>query len=153
MQSVLRVLQWRVPIGAPRRITDTKHKRDVDFVFSGGIIILSNDAIDHRYGRMGAVASRTHPMSPGSYPCRNWPRRRSIALRGFKTLTPEGIVGTLSPDECRVVADYLIQQMESRQRDTKVDLRAFCEGALPDYLQWKEGKSAAHWKKVVQARI
>jgi len=47
MQSLLRAAMAS-PNGGPRRITDTKHKRDVDFIFAGGIILLSNDLIDHR---------------------------------------------------------------------------------------------------------
>ncbi len=143
MQSVLRAAMTS-PKGGPRRITDTKHKRDVDFVFSGGIIILSNDPIDYRYGRLGAIASRTHPMLWRLSVPELAAMMRHIALAGFKGI---------SSIECMEVADYLTGELESRQRDTKVDLRIYCEGALPDYLQWKEGKSAAHWTKVVQARI
>ena len=143
MQSYLRAAMAS-PNGGPRRITDTKHKRDVNFIFYGGIIIVSNDSIDHRYGRLGAIASRTHPMLWKLSTPELAAMMRTIALRGYKQL---------APDECMEVAEYLIQEMQSRQRDTKVDLRTFCEGALPDYLQWKQGKSVAHWTKVVQARI
>jgi hypothetical protein len=143
MQSVLRAAMAS-PKGGPRRITDTKHRRKVDFVFHGGIIIVSNDPIDYRYGRLGAIASRTHPMLWRLSQPEMAAMMRAIALRGFRKLTPE---------ECMQVAEFVIQEMESRQADTKVDLRIFCDGALPDYLQWKEGKSVAHWSQVVRARI
>jgi hypothetical protein len=143
MQSYLRAAMAS-PNGGPRRITDNKHNRDVNFIFHGGIIIVSNDSIDHRYGRLGAIASRTHPMLWKLSTPELAAMMRVIAQRGSKELAPE---------ECMGVAEYLIEQMSARQKDTKVDLRTFCEGALPDFLQWKQGKSVVHWTKVVQARI
>ena len=121
MQSVLRAAMAS-PDGAPRRITDTKHKRDVNFIFYGGIIIVSNDPIDHRYGRLGAIASRTNPMLWKLSTPELAAMMRAIALRGYKQL---------APTECMEVAEFLIEEMLSRQKDTKVDLRTFCEGALP----------------------
>ena len=143
MQGFLRAA-LASPKGDPRQITDTKHRRNVDFVFSGGIIILSNDPIDHHHGRLGAIASRTHPMLWRLSDPELAAMMRVIALKGCTGLTPQ---------ECMEVAELVIEEMESRRRDTKVDLRTFCEGALPDYLQWKQGKSVTHWTDVVRARI
>ena len=45
-----RIVQWH------------KHRINIDFEFTGGIIIASNNRLDPRPGRLGAVASRFTPQ-------------------------------------------------------------------------------------------
>jgi hypothetical protein len=146
LQSVLRAALASVK-RADRHITDNKHKRNINFLFHGGIIILSNDQIDSSYGRLGAIASRTDPLFWKLSDPELAAMMRCIALNGY------GPNKEISPKECLEVAEYVIDQMDRRQATTKVDLRTFCDGALPDYRQWIEGRSHTHWKKVVESRI
>ncbi len=51
--------------------------------------------------------------------------------------------------------EFVIEQMQKRPPGIQVDLRTYCEHALPAYFQWKDGRTegGTHWKDVVLAKI
>lgn len=146
-QGVLRSALGK-PGGGPRLVTWTKSgRRKFRFEFQGGIIVASNQSLD-TYGILGAIASRFSPMEWKLTDPELAAAIRAIAIRGV-TCGGERI----SPKECCEVAEFCIAEMEAKQRSTKVDLRTFCDQALPDFLQWRHDPTGVHWKEVVRSRI
>lgn len=146
-QGVLRAALGK-PGGGPREVTWTKAgRRKLRFRFAGGIIIASNQSLD-TYGILGAIASRFAPVEWKLTEPELAATMRAIASRGV-TCAGERI----SPQECWEVAEFCIAEMQSKVRNTKVDLRTFCDQALPDYLQWRHDPTGVHWSEVVRSRI
>ena len=129
-----RIVQWH------------KHKIDIDFEFTGGIIITSNDRLDPRPGRLGAVASRFSPQEWKLSDPELAALMRHIALTEYQE-------HRLSKSEACEVADFVIAEMEQRSGQGKVDLRTLVEQSIPDFKQWKGGRSEVHWHELVRARI
>ncbi len=129
-----RIVQWH------------KHRVDIDFEFTGGIIISSNNPLDPRPGRLGAVASRFTPQQWKLSDPELAALMRHIALTEYQE-------HGLSKSEACEVADFVIAEMEQRSGQGKVDVRSFCEQAVPDFKQWKDGRSEVHWHELVRARI
>ena len=123
-----------------------KHRIDIDFEFTGGIIITSNNRLDPRPGRLGAVASRFSPQQWKLSDPELAAVMRQIALTEYREYR-------LSQTEACEVADFVIAEMEKRSGQGKVDLRTLCEQAIPDFKQWKDGRSEVHWHELVRARI
>jgi hypothetical protein len=146
-QGVLRSALGK-PGGGPRLVTWTKAKnRKFRFEFTGGIIIASNQPLD-TYGILGAIASRFAPME--------WKLDGPELAATIRSIAVHGVVcrdERVTPKECLEVAEFCIAEMECKERSTKVDLRTFCDQALPDYLQWRHDPTGVHWKDVVRSRI
>ena len=123
-----------------------KHRVDIDFEFTGGIIIASNNRLDPKPGRLGAVASRFTPQLWKLSDPELAALMRQIALTEYREYR-------LTQAEAWEVAQFVIAQMEQRSGQGKVDLRTLCEQAIPDFKQWKDGRSEVHWHELVRARI
>lgn len=92
-----RIVQWH------------KHKIDIDFEFTGGIIITSNDRLDPRPGRLGAVASRFSPQEWKLSDPELAALMRQIALTEYQE-------HRLSKSEACEVAEFVIEEMEKRSK-------------------------------------
>ena len=120
LQAVLRAAM-DTPIGGRRRIRDTKHGKQAAFDFNGAIVIESNETIDHRFGPLGAVASRTHPFFWSLSDKELAAMMRKIACGGYKRLTP---------DQCMEVAEFVIQEMERKTVEATIT-GSSCPSSLP----------------------
>jgi len=130
--------------GAPRRITYTTARGSFDFVFEGGVIVISNEDPSGN-GVIGAVASRMRPLLWQLRPDEIVSIIRDAATKGY---THRGHL--IPPAECHEVAEYIIGAMQSG----KVDLRTYFDHALPSYWYWKHAKApAVHWTDVVKSKI
>jgi hypothetical protein len=130
--------------GGPRRITYTTMTVAFDFVFTGGVIVISNEDLS-RHGVLGAVASRMRPLLWQLRPDEIVAIIRDGAAKGY---THRGHVITAA--ECQEVADFVIAEMQSG----KVDLRTYFDHALPSYSYWKHTKAPdVHWTDVVKSKI
>ena len=101
-----------------------KHRVNIDFEFTGGIIIASNNPLDPRPGRLGAVASRFSPQEWKLSDPELAAVMRQIALTEYQEYR-------LSQTEAWEIAEFVIAEMEQRSGQGKVDLRSFCEQASP----------------------
>lgn len=124
---------------AKRIVSWQKFNVDIEFAFSGGIIILSNDPLDN-HGRLGAVASRFTPQL--------WKLSDPELAATMRQLALSQDYG-IPKDDAGQVAEFVIGEMSGR----KVDLRTFVEFAIPDYRQWRDGLSHVDWRDTVRARI
>lgn len=124
---------------------DGKYHED-PFEFSGAVIIISNE--DPRGGslKMGAIASRFAPQKWELTEAELAATIRDIAIN---TNDRYGY----SPKERLEVAEFVIEEMHKRSTKARVDLRTYCEHALPSYHIWRTTQNGEHWHDVVRAKI
>jgi hypothetical protein len=132
--------------GHKRIVQWNKYRVNIDFEFTGGIIITSNNRLDPKPGRLGAVASRFSPQQWKLTDPELAAVMRHIALTEYQDYG-------LSLAEAWEVAEFVVAEMAIRSGQGKVDLRTLCEQAIPDYEQWRDGRSEVPWHDLVRARI
>lgn len=116
------------------------------FQFDGGVIIVGNESPTGHSLKFGAIASRFAPQE--------WKlteQELAAVIRDIAINTP--CKYGYSRSERIDVAEFVITEMKHRPKGVQVDLRTFCEHALPAYWQWKEGESLVHWHEVIKAKI
>lgn len=132
--------------GGSRRVTYTTARDEFDFEFKGGVIVISNAPLSGN-GVLGALASRMRPLAWRLRPEEIMALIRDIAAKGH---THRGHV--MPPNECQEVAEFVIGQMH--ENPSKVDLRTYCDHALPSYWHWKHARTlGVHWTAVVKSKI
>jgi len=141
----------RAACGAPnereRWVTyETAHEK-CRFVFSGGIIVATNENLNRKNGPMAGVASRFRPI------CWNLELRERIAV----ILTIAGTARTcngvpLSVKECRKVAAELIAMTTASSSPLDLDIRLYTEHALPAYAQ-SLTEPSTRWQDLMQAKL
>ena len=109
--------------------------------FSGGVIIVSNERLSEK-GILGAVASRCRPLE-----WRNAPPETKLLIYEYAKTGPLG----LTPEECNEVADFVVNFSETN--GYPLEMRTYCDHALPSYKHWKEEKDSVHWKDVVASKL
>lgn len=142
----------RAACGSPRQrqrtVTYETANDNLSFGFSGGIIIVSNEDLAKSKGPMQAVASRFKPV--------RWDL--SVQERVARILQIAGLgwskgASYVPAKECLMVAKFLIGEMLGSSVSRPVDIRMFCEHALPAYLQNKEGRTTVDWKDIIRSKI
>lgn len=141
----------RAACGAPdqreRRITYETAKENLKIVFTGGIIFATNENLSRTNGPMQAVASRFRPIK--------WDmtleERIACILTIAKRPTERNGV-KLDAKECTKVANELVDMTADSTGTVDLDLRLFCEHALPAYAQSKQNP-AMKWKDLMQAKL
>lgn len=148
-QGVLRSALWaqrRPGTSGPleRPVTWTTHTTDVEFLFTGGIIVIANRPIDD-VPELRAVKTRIACLHLEATVHELRALMRQIAGQGYDH---GGI--RLEPMACLEVCEFLIEQAASLRRslDIRLLINGFC-----DRLQWEESDAACHWKDLVAARV
>lgn len=142
----------RAACGSPKQrerrvIYETAHEK-IDIVFTGGIIIVSNESLSKSKGPLSAVASRFKPVKWDMTVQERIARMLQIAGLGW---SKEGRL--VSPAECLKVAKHLIEEMLTQETSYPVDIRMFTEHALPAYLQHREGRTDVDWKQLIRSKL
>jgi hypothetical protein len=145
-QGVLRSALWGQAKGGrmERKVTWKAHRTVLEFVFTGGIIILSNRPLED-IPELHAVATRINPVLLQVTNRESAALMRSIALKGHR-------VGheTLAPGACLEVANFVIDESLALSRN--LDMRVMVN-SFSDRLQWEAGKSEADWRELVSSRL
>jgi len=120
--------------------------KEIPFEFSGGIICISNLAIENK-GMLAAFKSRVRTLlhSPSDQMLISLCRQR-ICKNGWPSDKLD-----LSSKECHEVIEWT--WTESKRLSVPVDLRVILEKAMPDYLAWREGRTEAHWHDLVTTTL
>ena len=146
-QGILRSACWG------QKGEDGKQKRTITWatakgvestVFSGGIIMLSNRALDD-LPELRAIRTRISHLHLEVSDAEIAAQMRRLARSGY---AHDG--KTISRDEAETVCDFVI--MESQNKLCHLDMRLM-DNAFRDYLQWREGHSACHWQTLVATRL
>jgi len=146
-QGVLRSATWsqKTKEGKQKRVVTWATARGVDqFVFNGGIIMLSNRPLDD-LPELRAIRTRISYMELVVSECEIAALMRKVAGGGFHHGQQ-----AMTPEECLTVCEFLIG--ESKSLLCQLDLRLL-DNSFRDYLQHREGCSASHWKTLVAARL
>lgn len=118
-------------------------KGDVKVPFTGGIIAISNTALQgHQKEVLGALKDRIYTIH---YEPSN---DQIIAL--IEDIASKGVKGINSID-CRTVCRFLIK--ECQLRDIKPSVRLFVDKSLPDYAQWSAGLTETHWQDLIRSEL
>jgi len=109
--------------------------------FRGGLICITNRE-QHDDELLGAFKSRVHTLNYDPSDAQLGALMLAIADHGSHGITPE---------ESLTVARFVIGEILRLQ--CRFDLRLFCNKALPDYQQWKDGEAESDWRDLVTASI
>lgn len=127
-----------------RLVTWTTYKQEHSFVFTGGIIMLSNIPL-HDLPQVHAIKTRVSYMQLQMSDMEVRALMRKVAAQGYES---EG--RRLEPVVCREVCEYLIEQSLAMHRP--LDMRQLVT-SFEDRLLWEESESACHWKDLVNSRV
>jgi hypothetical protein len=148
-QGVLRSALWgqrrdgdKGPV--ERLVTWSTYKMEHSFIFTGGIIMISNRPLAD-LPELQAVKTRICCMHLTASDSEVRAKMREVSLKGYEH---EGKV--LDPAQCLEVCEYIIHQSLSLHRT--LDMRLLTN-SFHDYLQWQECDSACHWRDLVAARV
>ncbi len=127
-----------------RRVTWTTHRKDEEFLFTGGIIVIGNRSIDDT-PELRAVKTRIDCLHLDVSPAEITALIRHVASKGHDH---QGM--RLEPGVCLEVCEYLIHEALSVGRS--LDMRLLIN-SFNDRLQWEEADVACHWKDLVAGRL
>jgi hypothetical protein len=131
--------------GQPLETSYVRQGRQDHVTFTGGLICVSNLQIENE-GLLAAFRSRVHVLRHAPSDPMLVARARRVCRHGWPAQTPK-LVAT----EVDEVIDWV--WAESRRLNASLDLRVLFEKSLPDYLAWREHKTAAHWKDLVTTTL
>lgn len=146
-QGVLRSATWsqKTKEGKQKRVVTWATARGVDqFVFAGGIIMLSNRPLDD-LPELRAIQTRISYLELQVSESEIAALMRKVAGGGFHHGQQ-----AMTPEECLGVCEFLIG--ESKSLLCHLDMRLL-DNSFRDYLQYRDGHSASDWKTLVAARL
>lgn len=148
-QGVLRSALWgqrrdgdKGPMERP--VTWTTFRMEHSFIFTGGIIMISNRPLDD-IPELNAVKTRIAVVHLQASDPELRALMRCVAARGFEH---EG--KRVTPPECLEICEFIIEQSLSLHR--ALDMRLLVN-SFEDYLQWQESDAGCHWRDLVAARL
>jgi hypothetical protein len=145
--GVLRSALWSQSRKKPpeREITWTAFNTVIRFIFTGGIILISQGDVGQSQPAIRALKSRVKACRLDLTNDEIRAMMKKICLDGF-TYGED----YMSPEECWGVATYIISKLETLQRN--LDLRLLLNG-FKDYLLFKTGNSVNHWHVLLDGRM
>jgi hypothetical protein len=145
--GVLRSALWSQSRKKPaeREITWSAFRMPIRFVFTGGIIIISNVNLAEEVPEVRALKTRINVLGLDIDNQQIRALMKKICEAGEK-------VGEdyMTPDECWEVSTFIIDKLELLHRN--LDLRLLRNG-FRDYLQYKKGDSKTHWQVLLEGRM
>lgn len=148
--GVLRSALWANGPGAKlqpqqRRVTWTAYRTRVEFVFTGGLVVISNANLAETIPEVRAIKSRISVLGLDVTNEEILALMKKVCLDGY----PYGEL-YLSPEQCMEVREYVISKMHALKRN--LDIRLMING-FRDYLQHAEGHSQNHWHVLIDNRM
>jgi len=142
----------RAACGQPKKrdriVTYETANEQLKVNFRGGIVIVSNENIGKGHGPLSAVASRFRPIT--------WDLSTEERICRILDMADEGWQRgqwILTAKECREVASFLIDEMQSGLVNVPVDLRTYAEHALPAFAQFRTNKGGVGWKDILRSKL
>jgi hypothetical protein len=148
-QGVLRSALWaQRPAGhkgpCERPMTWTTNAAQRSFIFSGGIILISNRPLDD-LPELAAVKTRIPVMNLQASDGEMRALMRSVARKGYEHLDKQ-----VSAKDCAEICEFIIEQAHALQRP--LDMRLLV-GSFDDFLQWDDADAIVHWEDLVRTRL
>lgn len=145
--GVLRAALWSQSRKKPpeREITWTVFRTTTRFVFTGGIIVISNANLSEQIAEIRAIKTRINVVGLDITNLEIRALMKKISSNGY-----EYGEDYITPDECWEVATFIIDRLEVLHRN--LDLRLVMNG-FKDYLQYKTGNAVNHWQALLEGRM
>jgi hypothetical protein len=145
--GVLRSALWSQSRQKPpeREITWTAFKTEVRFIFTGGIIVVSNANLAADIPEIRAIKTRINVLQLDLSKEELLALMKHLCLQGYQYGEDY-----MSPNECLQVGEFIRERLEGLQRS--LDLRLLMNG-FKDFLQWKTKNSVNHWHDLLLGRI
>lgn len=145
--GVLRSALWSQSRKKPpeREITWTAFKTSIRFVFTGGIIVISNANLAEEIPEIRAIKTRINVLRLDLSAEELLALMKKLCLEGYQYGEDY-----MSPDECLEVSQFIVAKLSELSRP--LDLRLLVNG-FKDFLQWKSGNSINHWKDLLLGRF
>lgn len=145
--GVLRSAFWSQSQKKPmeRPVTWNAFHNILRFVFTGGIIIVSNANLAEQIPEIRAIKTRINVLGVDVSNQEIRALMKKICKAGYQYGEHSMI-----PEECWEVATFVIDRLGLLHRS--LDLRLLMNG-FKDYLQWKTGNSTNHWQALVEGRM
>jgi len=141
----------RAACGSPndrdRWVTYETANDQIRFRMTGGIIIATNQNLSRTNGPLQGVASRFRPIK--------WDMtlEERIAVIQDLATRPAARGGVkLTAKECTAVAKRLVEMVGESRCDFELDIRLFCEHALPAFAQGKQNPGMS-WEDLLIAKL
>lgn len=131
-----RVIRWK---------TD---REDIKIIFTGAVIIVSNENLSKRNGPLTGVASRCKPIEWKLNSREMMAVMIKIASYGWSKKGRK-----LTPEQCSEVAEYCCLKMTNDSTKNAVDLRLLNEHGFPAYAFWLTSEKKVHWKEIIDAKL
>ena len=131
-----------------RGVRVVKYKRrgvDKPIRFTGGILAISNLELSTD-PVLEALKSRVNYLKYDPTAQEIEALMQKIASKGW-----ENTAGTMTPKECREVADFLIA--ESHRLKVRLDIRNLVDKAFPDFLLHRTRMAETHWKDLIRTTL
>lgn len=142
----------RAACGSPRSkarwVTYETAHENMKVNFKGGLIIVSNENLARAQGPLSGVASRFRPVL--------WDMTAEERMCRIADMADEGWSRgerSLNPVQCREVAAFLIEEMKLGEIKVPIDLRTFCEHALPAFAQCHSSKGGVSWQDMIRSKL
>ena len=134
------------PLRNPRIVCYKRQGVEQRVPFDGGLIVISNVELHDDNSILAAFKSRADAVNYDPTDAQLASLMLDIAEKGYR-------LGewTLSPEECREVALFLIE--ESLRIKHRLDLRIFIDKSLPKRVQHGNGDCDTHWKDLVRMSL
>jgi hypothetical protein len=145
--GVLRAALWSQSKTKPpeREITWTAFKLTIRFIFTGGVIVISNANLAETKPEIRALKGRVRNLGLDISNHEIQAMMKKICQDGY-TYGED----YLTPAECWEVGQFIIDKLEALHRN--LDLRLLLHG-FHDYLQWKTGHAVNHWHVLLEGRM
>ena len=145
--GVLRSALWSQSRKKPpeREITWTAFKTSIRFVFTGGIIVISNANLAEEIPEIRAIKTRINVLRLDLSAEELLALMKKLCLEGYQYGEDY-----MSPDECLEVSNFIVVKLGELSRP--LDLRLLVNG-FKDFLQWKSGNSINHWQDLLLGRF
>ena len=146
-QGIIRSACWgqKGDDGQQKRTVTWATARGVEStVFSGGIIMLSNRALDD-LPELKAIKTRISHLHLEVCDAEIAAQMRRLSRNGYRHGDQE-----MTADECETICEFVI--LESQNKLCHLDKRLL-DNAFRDFLQWRQGHSTCHWQILVATRL
>lgn len=145
LQILLAALGTQAAGSGSRMIKYKKKGGDQTIHFTGGIVAISNLEL-HGDGVLTALKSRVNYLKYDPTDEQVEAMIQEVAGKGWS-----GKGETMTSQECLQVADFLIA--ESHRLNIRLDMRNLVDKGYPDYLQYRNGHAATHWKDLIRTTL
>jgi hypothetical protein len=132
-----------------RPVTWRTYHGALSFDFEGGVVMIGNRSLE-TVPELKALQSRIPALQLTATNQELAALMRSVSDEGFRLLLHKRGLGSMSPEECHEVCEFLIAEILPLARN--LDMRLLVN-SFRDYIQFQDGETSTHWKDLVRSEL